>query len=197
MTRSGKILGSASLLALAPAAVPAPAAEDPELQTRKQLREVIRQLRDLRADVAGLRDDLLTTTTSAQRARADLRELQDRFRHLEEFVLQQQAEAARRLSVPPALPPSESQRLEERVRDLEQAVRRFSVPPDLPRSDVQRLEEPLHALEQAFRRGEAVTARRFSVAPEAGRPATIRLQNRSAVGATFIVDDVPHYVPPF
>ena len=147
MTGSGKTV-AAAVLALALAATPAPAPE-PERATRedvvKQLEEFNRQLRTLREEVGGLRQELrkevgdlrqelLTTTTSAQKSRSDLRDLEERLRSLESLVRSQ---------------------------------------PDL------------------------VTARRYSLTPEAPLTGTIRLQNRSGTGATVLVNGLAHFLAPF
>jgi len=199
MIRNGKTV-AAAVLALALAATPAPA-EDPELPRGKavvkQLEEVNQHLQALRKEVGDLRQDLLTTATTAQRSRADLKELDERLRSLDALVRRQGELATQRPSLPPDL--------DERLRSLEALLhrqselvttQRFSLPPDL--------DERLRSLEALVRRqSELVTTQRFSYTPDAplrdrlAPTGAIRLQNRSGAGATVFVNGQANYLAPF
>ena len=190
MTRFCKALGLTTLLLAAVGT--AHARPDPEKPTvQQQLDEILRAMNQ-NFDKMGR--DLKDVGVRGARAAQDIRDLQDRMTYLEQRLSSQQ---------------SMLRGLQAATQDLRDLQDRLAVVgprptvPDVgdrrafsytPTQDLRDLDERLAALEQRLRTDD----RRYSFTPEAPRRAgTLRLENRSAFGATVRVNGNPYFVPAF
>ncbi len=194
MTRNWKALGVAALLV---AAVGAPQARpaDPEkpITVQKQLEDIEGILKTMNQNFERIGKDMRDMGLRGAKAARDIRDLQDRI-----SLIEQDLRSQRRML-------SAVQAATQDVRDLQDRLALEPRPalPDAggrrslsytPTQDLRSLEERLAALEARLRGDE----RRFSFTPEAPRRAgALRLENRSAYGATVRVNGIPYAVPAF
>jgi hypothetical protein len=193
MTRKCMALGLAALLVAAVGTAQGRADPEKPNSVPKQLEEIQATLQAMNQNFERMGRDLRDMGVRGAQAAQEIRDLQDRVTLIEQRLRSQQsALRAAQAAVQDLRDLQDRLALEPRPALPDATARRsFSFP---PAQDLRNLEERLAALEQQLRTDE----RRFSFTPEAPRRAgTLRLENRSAVGATVMVNGNPFVVPPF
>ena len=195
MLRNWMALGLAALLVAAVGTAQGrPDPEKPKPTVQQQLDDIHLALQAINQNFERMGRDLRDNSVRGAQTAQDIRDLQDRMTALEQRLRSQQSMLRAAQGAVQDL-----RDLQDRLAGMEQrpalpdagARRSLYLPPG---QDLRSLEERVAAIEQRLSTDE----RRFSFTPEAPRrTGTLRLENRSAYGATVTVNGIPYRVPAF